>query len=176
MWGRNFNSLIVMSGFDKILVEKAMEIGLSRTTILSDYKGGYLTQLCKYEFIGNMRTVYKLECKNVTRIFKVLSANINNAEAIRLIKEEYEISIKAYNADQEGVAEPIDIKDAEDQDRSEYSVETLFEYCGTNILTALKDADSKKIMEVMTNVSLIMENLEEKKIFHFDLRLSFKCL
>ena len=147
-----------------------MESGLSRTTILSNYKGGFVTQVKKTRFTDKVITVFKVEHGKVTIILKVASTDLKATETIRQIKEEYENAIKAYNVDRNGVARPIDIKEFEDTVYSEHVVEMLFEYCGNDLLTALKDADAKRIMDVMTKVALIMENLEEKKVFHSDLK------
>ena len=159
-----------MSNPKKFSVEKAMRVGLSRTDILSAYKKGFLTQLQKIRYETKTIVVFKLECGNVTNILKVVSTDLENAEAISQIKEEYESAVNACNACEEGAAKPIDIRCIEDPDHLEYVVEILLENYGSNLLIALKNADAKKIMDVMTKVSLVMENLEEKKIFHLDLK------
>ena len=117
-----------------------------------------------------IRFVFKVETAEVTVILKVVSCDLEDPETIKEIKEEYEFATKAYKIAKEGVARPIDIKDIKDDLRSEHIIEMLFEYCGTNLLAALKDADTKTIMDAMMQVALTMAKLEEKKIFHSDLK------
>ena len=55
--------------------------------------------------------------------------------------------MKAYNAAKYGVVRPISIEEIKDNGLGESGMESIYEYGGNDLHTALKDADGRKIQK-----------------------------
>ena len=153
-----------------IPIDEAITRCLCQTSVLIPYKGGSMIQLQRGGVPGNFRTTYKVTKDLVTVAFKSITCNKGDHEKIRQIKEEFKLSIEAYKAASDGVVTPISFAETDDRYLPEHIIELVYEYGGDNILTALKNADGKKIIEVMVSVAKIMSKLENHKIFHSDIK------
>ena len=91
-----------------------------------------------------LRSVWRVEKKPVTVIFKTMACPNDNKEAIRRIKEEFELSMKAYQAARDGVVAPISFQEIEDNELLEHVIESVIEYGGADLLTALKNSAGEK--------------------------------
>ena len=80
------------------------------------------------------------------------------------------MSIKAHEAAPDGVVAPISFSEIDDIHLPHHIIEMVYEYGGEDLDTALKNADGKKIMDTMESVVRIMAKLEQKQIFHADIK------
>ena len=151
-------------------VDAAKSNFICRTSLLEPYKEGLMFLLQKAGSESGVRAVYRVESGPITVIFKTISCSATDSEAIRQIKDEIDLSIKAYQIARDGVVALISFKKIEKTDLNETIFEIVYEYGGDNFLTAFKDANGQKIMDAMETVAKIMARLESENIFHSDIK------
>ena len=167
MWDLKNKSLLIMKGSSsEIPVKKAKERFVWQTPVLMPYENGSMIELKKEGHKG----VYKVIDGLVTVIFKTITCDRGDNESIRRVKEEFTVSVKAHEAASDGVVTPISFSEMEDTDFPHHIIELVYEYGGEDLITALKDADGQKIMDVMGSVARTMAKLEKNKIFHSDIK------
>ena len=159
-----------MESSHRISVSKAMEKFLCQTDILVPYKNGSMIELQRDGYDKNIRAIYKVIDGPISVIFKSITCKKGDNERIRQIKDEFMISIKAHEAAADGVVTPISMAEIDDKYLPHHVIEFVYEYGGEDLLTALKSANGKKIMEIMGSVVRIMAKLELKSIFHSDIK------
>ena len=116
------------------------------------------------------RAIYRVESKYVTIIFKAITCSNESNGTIRQIKEEFDLSMKAYKAARDSVVVPISFEEVEDTELNEHVIEIVYEYGGDDLLTALENKTGEEIMKVMGSVAKAMACLEAKNIFHSDIK------
>ena len=153
-----------------IRVEDMILRFICRTRVLEPYKSGHGILLDKGSKKDRAKGIYKITCHSTIVIFKILACPNDDINSIKELKDEYELSVKAYKAAHNGVIKPMDFCEINDDVLHEYVLESIYEYGGDDLSVALSNADSKMIMEVMTDVASTMAVLEEDKIFHSDIK------
>ena len=149
-----------------ISVDIAKKNLIYRTSVLEPYKGGLMFKIQKSIPGDGIRNIYQVESVHAKVIFKQNSCSNSDIKAVEQLKNEFNLSIEAYQAARDGVVLPISFEEFVNQQTDEYSVEMVYEYGGDDILTALKDANGLEIMDAMGTVAKIMLRLEDKHIFH----------
>ena len=151
-------------------MEIAKEKHIYRTSVLAPYEGCSMFLLQKEGPANKERYVYRVEKDYVTVVFKRTTCSKADEKAVKQIREEYDLSKKAYEAAGDGVVKPISCEEAEDTKLQTFCFEAVYEYGGENLLTALENSDAKEIMDVMEDVAQIMAKIETKGIFHSDIK------
>ena len=105
-----------------------------KTSVLEPYMGGSMHQLQKGGSDEKSGIVYRVEKGSVTVIFKATVCSSGDDEIVRQIKEEFDLPTKAYQVARDGVVVPISYGETEDKDSREYTIETVYEYGGTDLL------------------------------------------
>ena len=102
-----------------VSVEIARKNLVWRTSALEAYKNASMVLLEEVRSNEESRSVYRVENKSVTVIFKVTVCPTGIAENVRRIEEEFEQATKAYQAARDGVVVPISFEEIVDNNTNE---------------------------------------------------------
>eukprot|EP00826_Nyctotherus_ovalis_P038235 TRINITY_DN3572_c0_g1_i3.p1 TRINITY_DN3572_c0_g1~~TRINITY_DN3572_c0_g1_i3.p1 ORF type:complete len:566 (-),score=197.66 TRINITY_DN3572_c0_g1_i3:145-1842(-) len=138
----------------------------SRTDLLSRFKSGWATIIYSN---GIAKRIYRLDTDKGSFVLKVINCSINDQEQLDMAKNEFELASKAYKLSK-NVTKPIACKTATERAGDIAAIESLYEYGGENLIVGLRDASSKRIVNVMRKVVNVMIILHENNIFHSDLK------
>lgn len=138
----------------------------SRTDLLGRFESGWATIIYSN---GIAKRIYRLDTDKGSFVLKVINCSIKDQEQLEQAKNEFELASKAYKLSK-NVVKPIACKTATERAGDIAAIESLYEYGGENLIVGLREASSKRIVNVMRKIINVMIILHENNIFHSDLK------